>query len=231
MKLATKDLTQTKRWLTSSERCSITTIIASSFLNVSTEDYLAKYFDGNDAFERRLRLYLDGGEVVGYCLLTFSRESSVTVIRASAGFLPDYRKGSNTFQFSLSESFKCWLRAPWKKIYYADTMLSPAMYRAVAKNTGIIWPHPDHTAPNKLFELFNPNGEVSDSAVLRCLVPVNRVSNYSHSELESFKTSNKLEIQYYCKLNPQFNSGVALFVIIPVHLTQFLKTAFKKLSA
>jgi hypothetical protein len=103
MKLATKDLTQTQHWLTSSERRSIVTIIASSFLNVSAEDYLAKYFDSNDAFERRLRLYLDGGEVVGYCLLTFSRESSVTVIRASAGFLPNYRKGSNTFQFCLSQ--------------------------------------------------------------------------------------------------------------------------------
>ncbi len=230
MKLHTKDLTQTKHWLSGSERDAITEIIKSSFSNIAPEDYLAKYFESSDAFQRRLRLYFDADKVVGYCLLTFSDVSNMTVIRASAGFLREYREGGNTFQFSLLESFKCWLRTPWRKIYYADTMLSPAMYRAIAKNTGIIWPHPEHTAPEALFERFNPNGQRSNKVALRCLIPVNRTSNYSASELASFKASEKREIQYYLKLNPEFNQGVALFVIIPIHLKQFLKTALKKLS-
>ncbi|WP_375749691.1 hypothetical protein [Vibrio sp. HN007] len=231
MQLVTRDLAQSKRWLSDSERKSIIEIIGSSFSNVTPEAYLAKYFDDSDAFERKLRLYLDGHQVVGYCLLTFTDESKITVIRASAGFLRDYRKGGNTFQFSLSESFKYWLRAPWKTIYYADTMLSPAMYRAIAKNTGIIWPHPHHQAPGEIFNRFNPDGDLSLTEPLRCLVPVNRISNYAKSELESFENSNKLEIQYYCNLNPNFNHGVALFVVIPVNFKQFLKTAWKKLRA
>ncbi|MBY6196857.1 hypothetical protein [Vibrio hangzhouensis] len=231
MKLVTKDLTQTKQWLSEPERKAIVGIIESSFSNITPDAYLAKYFDSSDAFERRLRLYFDEGKVVGYCLLTFSDESTMTVIRASAGFIPKYRKGGNTFQFSLSESFKCWLRRPWKKIYYADTMLSPAMYRAIAKNTGIIWPHPQHPTSGEIFDVFNPNGELGSGEAVRCLVPVNRVSNYSESELKSFETSDKLEIQYYCKLNPDFNKGVALFVIIPISFRQFVKTALKKLRA
>ena len=97
MKLATKDLTQTQRWLTSSQRRSIMTIIASSFSNVSVEDYLAKYFDSSDAFERRLRLYLDGGEVVGYCLLTFSRESSGNGHSCVSGISSRLSKGEQYF--------------------------------------------------------------------------------------------------------------------------------------
>jgi hypothetical protein len=230
MKLQIKDLTQSRQWLSDSERAAISEIIKSSFSNISSDAYLAKYFDGTGAFQRKLRLYFDGVKLVGYCLLTFSDESCTIVIRASAGFFPEYRKGGNTFKFSASECFKFWLHRPWRKVYYADTMLSPAMYRAIAKNIGIIWPHPNHPVPDNIFEKFNSNGEVSNEIGLRCLIPVDRASNYSESELEGFKSSDKLEIQYYRSLNPGFNNGVALFVIIPIHFRQFIKTALKKFN-
>lgn len=228
MTLRTKDLTQTKQWLSDDERGAVSEVIKSSFANVTPAAYLAKYFDSSEAFQRKLRLYFEGEKLVGYCLLTFTDESAATIIRASAGFFPEYRKGGNTFQFSLAESFKCWLRRPWRKLYYADTMLSPAMYRAIAKNIGIIWPHPKHKAPSELFERFNQGGEISRNTLTRCLVSVDRVSNYSESELAAFKASDKFEIQYYQIVNPDFNNGVALFVIIPVHFKQFFLTALKK---
>ncbi|MEH6385327.1 MAG: hypothetical protein V7780_12020 [Colwellia sp.] len=231
MELQIKDLTQSRQWLSDSERAAISEIIKLSFSNISPDAYLAKYFDGTGTFQRKLRLYFDGVKLVGYCLLTFSHESRTIVIRASAGFFPEHRKGGNTFKFSISESFKCWLRRPWRKIYYADSMLSPAMYRAIAKNIGIIWPHPNHPVPDNIFQKFNSNGEVSSKVGLRCLIHVGRASNYSESELEGFKSSDKLEIQYYRSLNPDFNNGVALFVIIPIHFRQFIKTAFNKFSA
>lgn len=228
MTLHTKDFTQTKRWVSDSERQAIQSVIQSSFANIDPADYMAKYFDSPDPFERRLRLYFDGNAIVGYCLLTFTDEAKSTIIRASAGFFPDYRKGGNTFIFSISESYKCWLRRPWRKLYYADTMLSPAMYRAIAKRTGIIWPHPKRAMPHALFERFNSTGDISPVAASRCLVPVNRTSNYTAAELDAFKASEKLEIQYYQQLNPEFNKGMALFVIIPVHFRQLLLTAIKQ---
>lgn len=230
MNLRTKDLTQTRRWLSGHEREAVGEIIKSSFSNVTPSAYLAKYFDSPEAFRRKLRLYFDGGKLVGYCLLTFTRESGTTIIRASAAFYPQYRKGGNTFQFSLAESFKYWLHRPWRTLYYADTMLSPAMYRAIAKNVGIIWPHPKRKGPGHLFDRFNRGGEVSQNTSTRCLVLVDRVSNYSVSELENFKNSDKPEIQYYQSINPEFNNGVALFVIIPVSFRQFLMTVLKKLG-
>lgn len=228
MKLRTKDLTQTKQWLSDHERDAVSEVIKSSFANVTPAAYLAKYFDSSEAFQRKLRLYFDGERLVGYCLLTFTDKSGTTIIRASAGFFPEYRKGGNTFQFSLAESFKYWLRHPWRKLYYADTMLSPAMYRAIAKNIGVIWPHPEHQAPRELFERFNPGGEVDKNTLTRCLVSVDRVSNYSESEFAAFRASDKREIQFFQMVNPDFNNGVALFVIIPVHFKQFFLTALKK---
>ncbi len=228
MTLRTKEYTQTKQWVSDTERQAIQSVIQSSFANVDSAEYFAKYFDSPGPFQRRLRLYFEGEFIVGYCLLTFTDESASTIIRASAGFYPDYRKGGNTFQFSITESFKCWLRRPWRKLYYADTMLSPAMYRAIAKRTGIIWPHPNRAMPHDLFERFNPAGDVSPATASRCLVSVNRTSKYTADELEAFKASEKAEIQYYQQLNPDFHKGTALFVIIPVHFRQLLVTAFKQ---
>jgi hypothetical protein len=50
MTLRTKDLTQTKRWLSESGRTAISKIKAVSFSNVTPQDYLTKYFDHQDAF-------------------------------------------------------------------------------------------------------------------------------------------------------------------------------------
>lgn len=228
MTLRTVDMAQTRRWLTDQERSAVADVIAISFSNVSPSDYMASYFDGPGAFQRKLRLYYQGDRLVGYCLLVFTNESGAALIRASAGFLPAYRKGGNTFQFSLAEGIKCWLRRPWRTLYYADTMLSPAMYRAIAKNTAIIWPHPRRKAPNELFERFNHQGDISKAISTRCLLSVGRVSNYSDSDLTAFRASEKPEIRFYQEVNPDFTKGVALFVIAPIHLGQIILTALKR---
>ncbi|MBD1584631.1 hypothetical protein [Pseudoalteromonas sp. S16_S37] len=227
MKLSTIDLTQTKLWLTEAQRQQISKIIQASFANVHPQDYLAKYFDNADSYQKKLRLYYHQNTLVGYCLLTFSEQMNTVVIRASAAFLPDYRQGGNTFSFSLRESIKSWLKSPWRKHYYADTMLSPAMYRAIAKKTGIIWPHKGCELPSDLFERFNATGLVSMANSLRCLVNVSRSTNYSEQDLAALRASTKQEIQYYCHINPDFDKGVALFVIIPVNLRQIIKTFCK----
>lgn len=106
------DIKQSEQWISPIQRESLIQIINISFSNVNSADYLAKYFDSNEPYQRKLRLYLDNDKVVGYCLLTFTKISSSTVIKASAAFLPEYRKGGNTFLFSLKESFKSWLKKP-----------------------------------------------------------------------------------------------------------------------
>ena len=109
-------------------------------------------------------------------------------------------------------------------------MLSPAMYRAIAKRTGIIWPHPKRPLPTALFERFNPGGELSPNTPARCLLGVERSSNYTDSDLAGFKASEKPEIQFYQWINPDFAKGMALFVIIPVHFRQLCLTVLKQLG-
>lgn len=224
------DLIQSEQWLSAWQRNALSEIIKVSFADIDAVDYLLKYFDSPEPNQRKLRLYLNNEQIIGYCLLTFTDSENCTVIKASAAFLPQYRKGSNTFLFSIKESFKSWLQRPWRKHYYADTMLSPAMYRAIAKNTAIVWPHFSQSAPKELFTRFNPNGKNSNENQLRCLVSVNRSSNYSQQELKMLRCSDKAEIQYYCQLNPDFDQGIALFVIIPMNLQQFVQTAIKYLT-
>lgn len=228
--LGFSDLTQSDQWLSASQRQALSDVISASFSNIDVDEYLAKYFDSPSPYQRKLRLYRNNDKIVGYCLLTFTDIADCTVIKASAAFLPQYRQGGNTFSFSIQESVKCWLKRPWRKHYYADTMLSPAMYRAIAKNTAIIWPHFALQSPVDLFAQFNPDGIESEKNHLRCLAAVDRKSNYSPQELAMLRSSDKPEIRYYCELNPHFDRGTALFVIIPVHFYQLVRTFLKKIK-
>jgi hypothetical protein len=56
---------------------------------------------------------------------------------------------------------------------------------------------------------------------------VGRSTNYTEQEVHTFRKSNKKEIAFYCQVNPDFDKGVALFVIMPINLKQLLLTAFK----
>lgn len=227
--LRTEDLCQAKRWLNCEQGGSLLAIIEKSFSGIEPEAYFFKYFEATGPSQRKLRLYYDNTQLVGYCLLTFTQQDNFTVIRASAAFLPAYRNGNQTFPFALKESLLFWLRRPWHTTYYADTMLSPAMYRATAKNTAVIWPHPNHSAPSAVFERLNPNGKVCPTLSLRCLLHTNRSTQYSAESLKSFFNSMKQDIQFYCKINPDFNKGQALYVVIPITLGQVIKTLVKTL--
>ncbi len=229
MKLSHLDYTQDKNWLNNSDKQALLELITASFTGVDAEQYFTKYFSGSDAFTRKLRLYFDQDKVVGYCLITFSKAKQDILIRASAAFYPEYRKGGNTFTFSMKQAFLYWLQHPQQNIYYADTMLSPAMYRAMAKKAAIVWPSENIQPQAKaLFEQFNSQGQVSNLLNLRCLLDVGRRTNYSEQEISTFKSSDKTEINFYCQVNPDFDKGSALFVIMPITLKQFILSAIKQ---
>jgi len=229
MTIQTVDLKQGGNWLNTVLERDIITLINASFNGVDSQAYYAKYFLCPDAFDRKLRLYFDQQKVVGYCLISFTHNENDVLLNASAAFYPAYRKGGNTFVFSMQQAFLYWLKHPFKRIFYADTMLSPAMYRAIANKAAIVWPSVDNTAllPQQLFEKFNQHGRKSHLLDARCLLDVGRRTNYTEQEVDTFRTSNKKEIAFFCQVNPDFDKGVALFVIMPVSLKQLLFTAFK----
>jgi len=223
------DFSQTKKWLNKNHKNEISTLLQASFKDVSPDDYFNQYFASDACFQRKLRLYYHHGKLVGYCLITFANKGGDILLNASAAFYPEHRKGSNTFTYSLKQAFRYWLKHPFKSIYYADTMLSPAMYRATVKQTAIAWPSINNNPPAYLFEQFNSLGSLSNKVDLRCLVNVGRSTNYDNEDITRFRQSNKKEIAYYCQINPDFDKGIALFVIIPISFKQFILTGLKAL--
>ena len=132
------DFIQSRHWPDEVTAEAICAVIARCFNGVDPQDYYRKYFLADDCFERRLRLFYHEDQLAGYCLITFRRyrvnQRPVVALGASAGFLPEYRSGNNTVPFSIRSALGYWLRHPWQRVYFADTMLSPAMYRVMAKN-------------------------------------------------------------------------------------------------
>jgi hypothetical protein len=243
------DYSWPNNWINDDQIEQLKLVFTHCFKGISPDDYYHKYFVSGDVFKRSLRLFIANGKIVGYCLLTFeailfkeskSKESKSkesknkrlkreVIMRASAGFYREYRQGGHTLSFSMKEAFKYWLTHPWQNIYYADTMLSPAMYRAITKGAAMSYPsQKNRTTAADLFERFNSNGLISDYTQTRCLVDSGRSTDYSEQEFAAFAKSNKPEIQFYRNANPDFASGQALFVIIPLNLKQLVLTTYKR---
>ncbi|MGQ5524408.1 hypothetical protein ACUHMQ_14270 [Chitinimonas sp. PSY-7] len=234
------NLSQSSKWLDAALKTQLLPLLEDSFAGISGQDYLQKYFLKDGTFERKLRLYFDNEKLVGYCLLTFSKidvdKKNIICIGASAAFYPAYRHGSNTIAFSVSEAVKYWLLHPWSSVCYADTMLSPAMYRAVAKKVAFIYPSAERVIPanllalvKKLKEAFSVNlpaqVDIQGDSPFICFV--GRKTNYSQSEIHSFRVDKKPEIQYYCQVNPNFDQGNALITVVPVNMRQMLEMIVK----
>ena len=232
-----QDLTQSKGWVDAGQIEQIVQLIDYCFVGIESRDYLNKYFFSESVKERKLRLFYEQNKVVGYCLITFSQEKVdghlVNCIGASAAFYTEYRQGNNTFDFSIKEALKFWLKHPWRKTYYADTMLSPAMYRAVAKKVAYVYPREDEAVPEDVGVLLSRlKSKLAHEYIEESLHPhviyVARKTNYRAEEIREFKQSEKLEIRYFCKINPKFDQGYALLTVIPVNFKQLLGMLFKR---
>ncbi len=226
----TEDASWPNNWLEPAQISQLKAVIAACFAGISSDDYYQKYFANADMFKRELRLFYANDKIVGYCLFAYEKLANNVLARASAGFYPEYRHGSQTLAFTVQQSLKYWLTHPWQRIYFADTMLSPAMYRAIAKRAGITYPslaYPDQGSA--LFSQFNREGEISPLTKTQCLVSTGRKTQYSDKDIIALKTSDKAEIAFYCKVNPQFTEGKALFVIMPINLSQLVKTVIKNI--
>jgi hypothetical protein len=224
----TQDLSWPNKWLNEEQISQLKAVIADCFSGISSNDYYLKYFANEVMFKRDLRLFYANSQIVGYCLFAYQKSANAVLARASAGFYPDYRHGSNTLVFTMKQSIKYWLCHPWQRIYFADTMLSPAMYRAIAKRAGITYPSVDYPVQHsELFSEFNQGGEISSLTNTQCLVDTGRKTQYSKNEVASLQASTKPEIAFYCKVNLEFTEGKALFVIMPISLKQLFKTILK----
>ncbi|GEK09712.1 hypothetical protein [Pseudoalteromonas peptidolytica] len=230
IKLTHADLTYRDSALDDKKVCQLKHIIAKSFADIDVDAYFEYYFEQDAKVKRRLRLFFLDCNIVGYCLLTFDdSHHHFCLVGASAAFLPEHRGQNSTFAFSLSEVFKYYLRNPLRRVLYADTMLSPAMFRAMAKNIAQVYPNqtPPDRAIAELYNEINSEGLISAENGLRCLKAVGRKTNYSNAEIARFRESQKAEIALYCRVNPNFDKGIALVTIIPITFTQFVLTLKK----
>ena len=106
------------------------------------------------------------------------------------------------------------------------------MYRAMGKRVAFIYPNPAMTETEiAQYQALVPDAEPSPWFGLHCLKTVGRATNYSADDIKSLTTSTKDEIRFYCEVNPDFASGVALMLLIPINLKQLLITLWKAITS
>lgn len=212
-----------QEWLTAELQQQIQSVLAQCFAGQSITHYFAYEFLSAHSQQRRLQCFWHQQQLVGFCLITWQRRKiagrNVHTLGACAAFLPEFRHGNRTLQFSLNQAIKFKLRHPFTPLYYADIMLSPAMYRAMAKAIPLLYPKPTLATPPTVIQLLrhlNPNHSQDPH-----LTQSELRGEFSASQMHEFRTSDKADIQYYLARNPNFAAGSGLWVVIPVGLAQF----------
>ncbi|MDK2124323.1 hypothetical protein [Parachitinimonas caeni] len=234
-----KMLNQQANWLSEPYQQALKAIIDCCFSGIDAAAYLQKYFLADDCFARRLRLFFSGEKLVGYCLLTFryqavqwpgqNQPKPLTLIGASAGFYPEFRHGNQTVQFSIWQTILYKLAHPQQAVYYADTMLSPAMYRVMAKSVAEVYPRRNTPVPPEIKAILRVLQPDQPANACNFVLPVGRRSDYSAEDLARFAASDKEEIRFFCETNPNFAEGNALLAIMPIHLRQIAATLWRML--
>lgn len=218
-----------RKHLDQSTQAAIKSIMKESFAGIDVEKLYSHFFENPQHKRRDARLFYAKEQLVGYCLITLEEDKTTKkdLMGASAAFLPEYRQGDQTALFSIRQSFLYWIRKPWKTIYYASTVLSPAMYRVMAKSA-TIYPSFRTTPSKEILNLLNAVKKENYPEETGCENPFvvysGRHSNYSQEELERLHASNKPEIKFFIENNPRFNEGYALLAIMPTNLYHLIKT-------
>lgn len=180
-----------------------------------------------DSDDSRFLIYLNADKNwVGYIgLHRFSQKidgKEVTVFRAQAGLLPEYRRTNARMGFPYKEILKYKLTHLSEELFSFVAIINPSMYSITDKYVRKIYPSPNKKVPSHIEHVIDQCAshygflqKEGDSFWARTIgwYPL-----YSGEELKFWKTSKDRRIRFFQELNPDFLQGKGLLTLIPLSL-------------
>lgn len=175
-----------------------------------------------DAEWSQLRVYRDSdGRVVGYAAIhRFRRVGAgelVTVFRAEAGLLPEYRTHGVTFYFYLLALLKYRIAHPLRTIFYLGTLVHPSSYVVFARHFETVFPHrrvaldaPTEHLMLELADAFHAPAVDASDPMIRQVGWITRV------ERAYWRRSDDPDVVFFRERNPGYAQGHGLVVLVPI---------------
>jgi hypothetical protein len=172
--------------------------------------------------------------IIGFCTAAFYttiiNNKEYTIGRAATGVLEQYR-GNTLPKWKLYKKYiNYWFRHPFRQFILSAYVANPLIYAMICKYTGIAYPKPPATPPEKIINLKNAllhsqNLHLKEDPAF--VVEIHFDVSISDKEQERIFKSKDNAVKYFLKINPKFRQQHGVLVIIPVNLKNILLSSCK----
>ncbi|MGI9333652.1 MAG: hypothetical protein ACR2RL_10905 [Gammaproteobacteria bacterium] len=192
------------------------------------EETFVRYVFRSGATATKIRIYRNEAHaIVGYAAVHRYRKriwgKSVTVFRAEAGLLPEYRGHGTTFYFYTLELAKYFLLHPAKPIFYLGVLVHPSSYLVFARYFQVVYPKRDCETPEKMYRVMQ---EMVDSFGIPAVDPsdplIRRVGWTTRQAKQFWVQTQDPDVVFFRKRNPGYCRGHGLVIIVPITIKNLL---------
>ncbi len=200
------------------------------------EEAFVDYVLRSKAARTRIRIYENAAqETVGYCAIHLYRKkisgSDLTILRAEAGLLPEYRGRSVTYYFGMVETLKHLLRHPFDRLYYLGLLVHPSSYHLFCKFFRTVYPSHRSEVPPAVIESMIEMADAFDVPAVTEADPLVRdigwITRESEQERRLSARTDLPDVIFFRARNPDYGKGYGLVVLVPLtvrnEVTSFLR--------
>jgi hypothetical protein len=186
------------------------------------EDAFSHYVFRSGATRTKIRIYRNSkSEIVGYAAVhRYDKKVStgpVTVFRAEAGLLPQYRAHGTTFYFYTLELLKYRLLHPLQRIFYLGMLVHPSSYLVFARHFHEVYPKHDCEIPADMRRLMQ---SMADDFGIPRVDPVDpmirRVGWRTRRAKHFWIRTEDPDVVFFRERNPGYRQGHGLLVLVPI---------------
>ncbi|MBV8047846.1 MAG: hypothetical protein JO171_11865 [Paludibacterium sp.] len=178
------------------------------------------------------------GQVIGYCAVHFFpidyADRPASVMRAQAGFLPEYRRGNRTAPFMLRTLLAYRLRHPWRRMYFFATLVHPSSYLVFDKYARKLWPRPSHHLSSDgwhfLQRCLAHFGHPAPPEAAPQVVPVGWRTLDREDDHAFWQASDHPSVRFFLRHNPGYGDGQGLVTLAPVSLANLFSAVGRLLG-
>jgi hypothetical protein len=148
----------------------------------------------------------------------------VTVFRAQAGLLPEYRAHGATFLFCVLELLRYRLRHPLAPVFYLGALVHPSSYLVFVRHFAGVHPRRDCEIPHSTYRLMVAMADGFGVPPVDPSDPLVRRDGWVTRQAKPFwETTADPDVVFFRNRNPGYRQGHGLVVLVPMSLSNLLR--------
>lgn len=201
------------------------------FVGIDKETFI-RYLFHSGAADTKIRIYRrQDGALVGYAVVhryqEVIKDKPITIFRAEAGFLPQYRAHGRTTYFYGHQLLKHLLSHPTESIFYLGMLVHPSSYVVFARYFDDMYPKGGREIPEDRYRLMI---DMADSFAVPPVDPsdplIRNIGWRTREEKPYWRSTDDPDVMFFRNRNPDYRLGHGLLVLVPITIQNLARALF-----